>query len=92
MEDSAYIKAVKIFEQQQVFAENDQSSPNPFINIFDCGYCVVLHAHQLGGQLCIQPEYAQSDCMFSTQDVLYSAAVATVQSGNKRSIRQVKSS
>ena len=83
MDNSAYIKAVKIFEMQQEFAQNDLSSPNPFINILDRGYCVILHAHQLGGQLCIQPEYAQSDRMFSTQDVLYSAAVATVGQPNQ---------
>jgi len=92
MEDSAYIKSVKIFEQQKTFAEKDPSSPNPFINILDRGYRVVLHAHQLGGQLCIQPQFAQSDGMFNTEDVLYSAAVATVHSGNERSVHQVKSS
>jgi len=90
MDDTAYVKAVDIFGLQQAFAENDQSSPNPFINIFDRGYRLVLEAQKKGGQWCIQPTYTQNHKKFDTQNVLHSAAVAATRSGNERSVRQVK--
>jgi len=38
------------YEMQQEFAQNDLSLPNPFIDILNWGYGVILHAHQLGDQ------------------------------------------
>ncbi len=88
--DTSYVKTVNIFELQNMFAKNDLTSPNPFLNVFDKGYRLVSEAEQNGKQTCIQPTFVNSDQRFSTVDVLSSAAVAAVRSGNERAVRQVK--
>jgi len=92
IDDSAYIKLVNVFELQQKFAENDKTCNNPFTNMLDRGYCLILDGLLYGKQLCVQPTFAQSDKKFGTDSVLYSAGVATTRSGNERSVRQVKTS
>jgi len=90
MSDTAYVKAVNILAMQEEFAKNDPSSPNPFLNIFDRGYCLTHDAVCHGGQSTLQPIFAWSDRRFNSKDVLSSAGVATVCSGNERSVHQVK--
>jgi len=90
--DSSYIKQTKIFETQQSVASHDITSSQPFPNLFDCGYHVILDAHQHGGQHCVQPSFSWHNKNFETKNVLYSAAVAMVRSGNERAVKQVKTS
>jgi len=92
IDDSAYVKTVNIFELQQEFAAFDRTGNNPFTNIVDHGYRVILEALMHGKQLCVQPCFASSDAKFSTRNVIYSAGIAMIRSGNERSVRQVKMS
>jgi len=87
--DSQYLKLVKIFEQQQRFANEDTSSPLSFLNILDKGYRSVLEALN-HGQRCMQPAYADSDRQFRRDETLHSACVAVVRSGNERAVKQAK--
>jgi len=93
MDGTSYVKAIRIFESQEVFAKHDITLQHAFVNIFDRGYRLILDALACGGQLCVQPLYSRSDGKFTTSHVLYSAEVARiVRSGNERSVRQVKQS
>jgi len=90
IDDSAYVKKVGILEKQQKFFENDRTCSNPFTNMFDRGYRLILEALLYGKQLSVQPLFAQSDKKFGSDNVIYSAGIATTRSGNERSVRQVK--
>jgi len=94
MDDTSYVKAIRIFESQEVFAKHDITLQHAFVNIFDHGYCLILDALACGGQLCVQPLYSRRrDGKFTTSHVLYLAEVAwIVCSGNEWSVRQVKQS
>jgi hypothetical protein len=90
IDDSAYIDKVQILRLQEEFAKNDPTSERPFINIFDNGYRCILAALEQGLQLCLQASFAQSDRKFSTNNVVHSAGVAAIRSGNERAVRQSK--
>jgi hypothetical protein len=61
-----------------------------FSNIFNKGYRWILAALEQGLQLCMQPTFAQSDRTFKTNNVMHSAGVAAIRSGNERAFRQTK--
>ncbi len=86
----AYVKAVNILAVQEEFAKNDTSLQNPIFNICDKGYHLTHDASSHGRQYTLQPTFAQSDRRFNSGDVLCSAGVATVHSGNKQSVHHVK--
>jgi hypothetical protein len=90
IDDSSYIDAVQILRLQDDFAKNDPTSERPFTNVFDKGYRCILAALEQGLQVCLQPTFAQSDRKFSTNNVLHSAGVAAIRSGNERAVRQTK--
>jgi len=69
MDDTSYVKTVKILESQEAFAKHNTSSINAFVNIFDHGYHVILDALSCGGQLCIQPAYSKK--MKNSQQVMF---------------------
>jgi hypothetical protein len=60
------------------------------IMTMDKGYRCILAALEHGLQLCMQPTFAQSDRKFSTNNVIHSAGVAAIRSGNERDVRQAK--
>ena len=64
----------------------------PFSLILEKGYRVVLEALRLGGQMCIQPNFAKSDRRFNSNEVLRSAAIATDRSSNERAVKVSKRS
>ena len=92
--DSHYQEHTKIFEQQQIFAEQDLVGEDkryvPFSNILDKGYRCVLQAQRAGGQDCIQPIFAKSDHRFIGDETVVSASVASDRSGNKRAVNIYK--
>jgi hypothetical protein len=90
IDDSAYITAVQILRLQELFAANDRSSDKPFTNILDKGYRCILEALERGKQRCMQPSFARSERRFTTNNVLHSASVAAIRSGNERAVRQAK--
>jgi len=92
IEDTRYVKMVKLFEAQQQYAGYDKTDDWPFTNIFDRGYHVVLDGAKCGKQIYIQPAFTDNANKFTTNKVLYLAAIATKQSGNGRAVKQVKTS
>jgi len=82
---------IKIFQQQKDFAESDPSSKTLPLNIFDKGYRSTLDA-QKEGQRCVQPAFAKSDKRFKANEVIHSAEVAAIRSGNKRAVKLMKHS
>ena len=84
---------LSILEEMEKFVEKCPVHSNvPFSNIMDKGYRIVLEAHRCGGQICIQPNFAQSDRRFNSNEVLRSAAIATDRSSNERAVKVSKRS
>jgi hypothetical protein len=77
----------KILKRQQKFSSADLSSKEPFTHLFDRGFRCTLPAFEAGGQKCIQPHFAKSDRTFNTHEVLTSAQIAALRSGNERAVR-----
>jgi hypothetical protein len=90
-DDTRFIEDTDILKKQQIFAENDESSKKPFLNVFDKGYQCVSDALECG-QYCLQPTFAESEKQFKDNAVLYSGAVAVVRSGNERAVNRCKMS
>jgi hypothetical protein len=91
--DTEYMLKSKAFEMQKDFIEKrDPLSANvPWLNMFDKGYRNIGgHAHQLGGQLVVQPNFARSDERFSSYQTLRSASVARMRAGNELAVKMVK--
>jgi DDE superfamily endonuclease len=91
--DTEYMLKSKAFEMQQQYIEERDplSSHVPWLNMFDKGYRNIGgHAHQTGGQLVVQPNFAKSDERFNTYQTLRSASVAKIRAGNERAVRTVK--
>jgi len=61
IDDSRYVKMVKVFEKQQQYAHYDETDQWPFTNIFDRGYRVVLDGIKCGNQICIQPAFTDNE-------------------------------
>jgi hypothetical protein len=89
IDDSNYIEAVGVLEEQDEFSKADMTSLLSFLNIFDKGYRCTLEAHR-HGQTCLQPEFAKSDEQFRRNQTLHSACVAVIRSGNERAVKVVK--
>ena len=90
-DDDRQIADTMILELQKAFAENDPSSIETFLNIFDKGYHMILET-QKHGQLCCQPDEAKSDEQFGRDKVLRTGCVAVVRSGNERAVNRCKMS
>lgn len=58
--------------------------------LMDKGYRITYQAHEEGGQMVIQPNFAKSDERFSAFQTMRSAAVATDRSGNERAVKYMK--
>ena len=78
----------KIDDSVDTVASVDETG---FINIFDKGYRVSLLAAKQG-QTCLQPCFAKSDQQFKRDQLLHSACVAHVRSGNERAVKIAKTS
>ena len=91
MEDSGLMQTSKVLEKQAEFTKEDKSSKEPCLNVFDKGFRNVVDARRFG-QRCLQPVFARSDEQFTGGEVLYSAAVAVVCSGNERAVQRSKMS
>jgi len=89
--DQDYLSKTETFEKQKQFTEADNTSDEPALNVLDKGYRSCLAA-QKEGQQCMQPNFAQSDMRFNSNQTLNSAAVAVVRSGNERAVRVVERS
>ena len=89
--DQAYLSKTETFEKQKIFTEIDETSDEPATNVMDKGYRSTLEA-QKQGQRCLQPDFAESDRRFKSDQTLHSAAVAVVRSGNERAVKMVKHS
>jgi len=83
--DQDYLSKTETFEKQKQFTEADSTSDEPALNVLDKGYRSCLAA-QKEGQQCMQPNFAQSDMRFNSNQTLNSAAVAVVRSGNERAV------
>ena len=59
--------------------------------MFDKGCRLSIEAAQLD-QICLQPHFAKSDNQFSRHELLSSAAVAYLRSGNERQVKNMKRS
>jgi len=86
-DDDQQIRFTKILELQKLFAENDPSSLEAFLNIFDKGYHMLLESKRQG-QRCIQPD--KVDSLSSGESVLRTACVAVTRSGNERGVKRSK--
>jgi hypothetical protein len=82
IDDSGYIEAVGVLEEQQEFSKADTTSLLSFLNIFDKGYRCTLEAHR-HGQTSLQPKFAKSNKQFRRNQMLHSACVAVIHSGNE---------
>ena len=60
-----------------------------FLNIFDKGFRNTIEAH-LAGQKVMQPIFAKGDASFDRNEVLHTAAVASIRSGNERAVGRCK--
>jgi hypothetical protein len=89
IDDSNYLRMVKVFEGQENFAAEDKSSSQTFVNVLDKGYRSVLDS-LMCGQRCLQPAFAKSDEQFRCDQTLHSGCVAVVRSGNERSVKRSK--
>jgi hypothetical protein len=88
--DSSLITTSMILKQQKEFAKEDTSSVKPVTNVFDKGFRNALDA-AMEGQSCCQPKYSKGQTQqFSGQEVLHSAGVAVLRSGNERAVQRVK--
>ena len=91
--DSYYMQhADEILKRQEEFARNDLVNGKyiPFHLLLDKGYRIVRDAFRFGGQICIQPMFAESDSTFTSNEMLYSASVAADRSGNERAVNRAK--
>ena len=86
-DDDQQIRFTKILELQKLFAENDSTSLEAFLNIFDKGYHILLESKR-NGQRCIQPD--KVDNLSSGESVLRTACVAVTRSGNERAVKRSK--
>lgn len=89
--DSEYVVESEILKKQAWFASQDTSSTRGGINAMDKGYRTTLVA-QTFGQSNMQPAFADSDRKFTSEETLYSAAIAALRSGNERAVHVVKMS
>jgi len=86
-DDDQQISYTMILELQKLFAENDTSSLEAFLNVFDKGYHMLLEAKRQG-QLCCQPD--KVDTLSTGDNVLRTACVAVTRSGNERAVKRSK--
>lgn len=93
VDDTRYIDETKILKQQRIFQEGDEVDEEvvPFVNIFDKGYRVGLEANK-EKQSCLQPIFAKCDQQFNRDELLHSASVAVLRSGNERGVNLAKNS
>jgi hypothetical protein len=89
--DSNMVRDSGIMPQQKDFAEMDQSSQVPFLNVFDKGFRNAIEADQ-AGQRVLQPIFSKGDKQFNRNEVLHTAAVAHIRSGNERAVGRCKMS
>jgi hypothetical protein len=90
--DSSYLSDSGILEMQQNFALWDKTSLEPFTIVLDKGYRCNIAAWRRGKQTIMQPTFAKSDEQFTTDELLYSAAIATDRGGNERAVNVCKRS
>lgn len=90
--DDQYMIKTRIFERLQEYAENDEVKEKylPFINIMDRGYRMSTHAFRCGKQEVRQPVFKKEGRRFTGFEVLKSASVASIRSGNERAVRKAK--
>jgi hypothetical protein len=81
-----------IMETQRAFSEADPTSNVPFTNVFDKGFRNTVDA-AMAGQKCLQPVFSRGKTQqFERNDLLHSACVAVVRSGNERAVKRTKMS
>ena len=73
-------------QEFRIFQECDKTSEKGFVNILDKGYRITLSTNK-EGQSCLQPIFAKSDEQFTRDQMLHSACVAVVRSGNERAVK-----
>ena len=81
------IRFTKILQAQNLFAENDLTSLEAFLNVFDKGYHMLLEAKK-HGQVCMQLD--KVNALSSGKSVLCTACVAVTRSGNERAVKRSK--
>jgi len=93
--DDKCTELTKILEIQQKFQEHDRKADDEkiksFVIVLDKGYRITLDAKDCL-QLVLQPVFASSDQQFTSNNLLLSAGVAVIRSGNERGVRYMKHS
>ena len=87
--DNDNLDAVVNDQSLQSGIDLSKNMETSFINIFDKGYRVSA-AEQ--GQTCLQPCFVKSDQQVKRDQLLHSACVAHVRSGNERAVKIAKTS
>ena len=62
----------------------------PFLNIYDKGYRAKMAALKHGKQQVLQPDWADSDRRFKTDETIHSTSIASDRGGNERSVNVSK--
>lgn len=90
--DSMYMKLNGIFEEQDIFQNEDlvDGEVLPFMNILDRGYKLTKEAFRCGKQTVRQPVFKEKKKRFTGNETLRSASCASVRSGNERAVRKAK--
>ena len=83
----------RILPQQQQFQKHDKVNNTVllFVLVLDKGYSITALARQYE-QNCRQPIFAKSDEQFQRNDLLLSAGIAVIRSGNERGVKYMKHS
>ena len=90
--DSQYQVLTGIFKVQDDFIKKDlvNNTHLPFTNILDKGYCLLLVAWREDRKFVCQPVFAKSNCIFTAEEILFSALFAADRSGNKHTVNVCK--
>lgn len=90
--DSNHVLKNKILETQEKFQNEDRVGEHilPFTIFLDRGYHLNLQAYRCGGQIVRQPSFLKGNRRFYGREMLRSASVANIRSGNERAVRKAK--
>lgn len=91
--DTEYMNRTQVMKCQELFVKlQSQHTGIPFFNVLDRGYRISSLAWTHGKQVTMQPSFTSASQKFSSNQVLYSASVASDRSGNERAVNRLKMS
>ena len=80
----------QILKIRQAFVPMSAKPYKPFNNVLDRGYNLALGARHCGKQFVMQPAFTNTKTKFNTEQVLYSASVASDRSDNEKEVQNMK--